>query len=205
MQMMLGLPGESMEYAWDTIDMARTISNKTSVHGINIFKPFPGLEINNIGLELGEYQASDVVAPGSVAPPTWRRTPTDNSHASSAMLPSDEAYLASRKSMHKAGILEEENAAEHSKFGSRSMVFYDNYRRDNLGLRILKLSRYSHLAIRYPGLKNIIERLIDLPDNSFNRMVWFATEGLLNIRVHAAAPWSYFVSYFLLHRGKQVR
>ena len=30
-------------------------------------KPFPGLEINNIGLELGQYQASDVMAPGSVS------------------------------------------------------------------------------------------------------------------------------------------
>jgi radical SAM superfamily enzyme YgiQ (UPF0313 family) len=206
MQMMLGLPGESLEYAWETIDMARTISYRNSAHGINIFKPFPGLEINNIGLELGEYQASDVVAPGSVPPPTWRRTFTDNVHSQSAMLPSDEAYLSSRSSMHSTGASEEDSdASGYSKFGSRSMVFYDNYRRDQLGMRILKLSRYSHLAIRYPGLKNVISHLIDLPDNAFNRMIWFVTEGALNIRVHAAAPWSYFVKYFLFHREKQVR
>lgn len=85
------------------------------------------------------------------------------------------------------------------------MVFYDNYRRDAIGLKILALSRYSHLAIRYPGLKSIIKRIIELPDNGFNRMIWKVTEGALNIRVHAAAPWSYFVKYFLFHRTKQVR
>ena len=73
MQMMLGLPGETLEFAWETIGMARRITGPKGVHGINIFKPFPGLEINNVGLELGEYQASDVVAPGSIPPPTWRK------------------------------------------------------------------------------------------------------------------------------------
>ena len=53
--------------------MARRITGPRGVHGINIFKPFPGLEINNIGLELGQYQAADVMAPGSVAPSTWRK------------------------------------------------------------------------------------------------------------------------------------
>ena len=38
----------------ESIDMARRITGETGVHGINIFKPFPGLEINNVGLELGE-------------------------------------------------------------------------------------------------------------------------------------------------------
>ena len=92
-----------------------------------------------------------------------------------------------------------------SHFGSRRMVFYDNYRRDKLGMTILALSRYSHLAIRYPELQNVIKRIIELPDNGFNRLIWMVTEGFYNIRVHAAAPWSYFVTYFLFHRSKQVR
>ena len=39
-------------------------------------------------------------------------------------------------------------------------------------------------------------------DEHFNNLV---TEGLLNIRVHAGAPWSYFIKYALFHAGKQVR
>ena len=99
MQMMLGLPGETYEFAYDSIDMARRITGNSGVHGINIFKPFPGLEINNVGLELGEYQASDVQAPGSVPPPTWRIESFDDSinTQSNVSLPADEAYLASRK------------------------------------------------------------------------------------------------------------
>ncbi|MBM3555356.1 MAG: radical SAM protein [Alphaproteobacteria bacterium] len=207
MQMMLGLPGETMEYAMETIDVARRISNNTSVHGINIFKPFPGLEINNVGLELGEYRASDVAAPGAVPPPAWRRAEVDEKDVGpAAILPADEAYMASRATMHKSGgDRQTENSDDHSYFGSRSMVFFDNYRRDNLGLKILKLSRYSHLLIRFPELRVIVEKIIELPDNAFNRAIWTITEGLLNIRVHAAAPWSYFVTYFLFHRNKQVR
>jgi hypothetical protein len=209
MQMMLGLPAESMEFAWETIDVARSISNRSAVHGINIFKPFPGLEINNVGLELGEYRPSDVIAPGSVPPPTWRSDVKHVQPKQSTMLPADEAYLVSRSSMHESTRDASENTDQdvisYSKFGSRSMVFYDNYRRDSIGSKILVLSRYSHLAIRYPGLKNIISRLIEFPDNGFNRLVWKVTEGVLNIRVHAAAPWSYFVTYLLFHRTKQVR
>ena len=245
MQMMLGLPGETKEYAMETLAVARRVTGPRGVHGINIFKPFPGLEINNIGLELGQYKATDVMAPGSVAPPTWRKTGTDNEKTTTetntksklppeilsrnkttgtnnikdaktekeefdeVMLPADEAYLTSRSVMHKTGINENQHNSgyNHGKnvFGSRDMVFYDNYRRDKLGLYILKLSRYSHLLIRFPGLRKIIEKLVELPDSKFNRLVWKITEGLLEIRVHAGAPWSYFVKYAMFHAGKQVR
>jgi len=212
MQFMLGLPGETKELTWDTLNMARKITGSRGVHGINIFKPFPGLEINNIGLELGQYQASDVMAPGSVAPSTWRKEsfkPTNEK--SEVELPADEAYLASRQAMHKTGKDAENvhnSGYNYGKnvFGSRSMVYYDNYRRDKLGLYILKLSRFSHVLIRFPGIKKIVEKIVtEFPDNPFNRMVWKATESLLNIRVHAAVPFSFFVKYFLFHRKKQVR
>jgi len=212
MQFMLGLPGETKELTWDTINMARRITGPRGVHGINIFKPFPGLEINNIGLELGQYQASDVLAPGSVAPSTWKKEsfkPTDTK--SEVTLPADEAYLASRQAMHKTGKDAENvhnSGYNYGKnvFGSIKMVYYDNYRRDKLGLYILKLSRFSHLLIRFPGVKKIVEKIVaDFPDNPFNRLVWKATESLLNIRVHAGVPFSFFVKYFLFHRSKQVR
>ena len=91
-------------------------------------------------------------------------------------------------------------------FGSKSMVYYDNYRRDAVGLYVLKLSRFSHLLIRFPELKSIIEKIVsDFPDNAFNRFIWKTTESLLNIRVHAKVPWSFFIKYFLFHRTKQVR
>ena len=212
MQFMLGLPGETKELTWDTLNMARRITGPKGTHGINIFKPFPGLEINNIGLELGQYQASDVMAPGSVAPSTWRKEsfkPTNEK--SEVELPADEAYLASRQTMHKTGKDAENvhnSGYNYGKniFGSKSMVYYDNYRRDKLGLYILKLSRFSHVLIRFPGIKKIVEKIVtEFPDNPFNRMVWKATESLLNIRVHAGVPLSFFVKYFLFHRKKQVR
>jgi hypothetical protein len=209
---MLGLPGETKALAWDSINMARRITGPKGVHGINIFKPFPGLEINNIGLELGQYQASDVLAPGSVAPSTLRKESfKDNDEKSEVILPADEAYAASRQTMHKTGKNAENvhNAGYNygkNVFGSIKMVYYDNYRRDKLGLYVLKLSRYSHLLIRFPGTKKIIEKIIEeFPDNGFNRMVWKITESLLNIRVHADVPFSFFVKYFLFHRNKQIR
>ena len=129
---------------------------------INIFKPFPGLEINNVGLELGEYQASDVIAPGSVPPPTWRKESLNKDHETvkNVVLPSDEAYLASRKGMHMSGdegSVDSQKVAGSEHFGNKEMVFFDNYRRDKLGLQILKLSRYSHLLIRFPKLKPIVD------------------------------------------------
>jgi anaerobic magnesium-protoporphyrin IX monomethyl ester cyclase len=209
MQMMLGLPGETYEFAWETIEMARKLTGDSGVHGINIFKPFPGLEINNIGLELGEYQATDVIAPGSIPPPTWRKESFDNiaSASEGIALPEDEAYLTSRSDMRSSGgstdtlelpiaatSVEEKEPTVSSRFGTTEMVFYDNYRRDALGVKILKLSRYSHLAIRFPGIRPIVEKIIELPDNAFNRLVWKLTEGFLNIRVHAAAPLSYMAN-----------
>jgi len=207
MQMMLGLPGETLSFAWDTIRVARKLSGKDSVHGVNIFKPFPGLEINNIGLELGEYQTSDVVAPGSI-PPAVRPESINYSvsKGSSMDLPVHESYSSSRATMKSTDRFSSIAGADSGTvFGSQKMAFYDNYRRDEIGMKILKLSRYSHLAIRFPDLENIINKIIELPDNPFNKMVWFLTEGWLNIRVHAAAPLSYFVKYFLFHRNKAIR
>ena len=212
MQFMLGLPGESKELTWETLDVARRITGPSGIHGINIFKPFPGLEINNIGLELGQYQASDVMAPGSVAPATWRKESfkaTDEK--SEVILPADEAYTTGRQAMHKTGKNAENvhnSGYNYGKnvFGSRSMVYYDNYRRDKVGLYVLKLSRFSHLLIRFPGVKRIVEKIVEeFPDNVFNRLVWFFTESLLQLRVHANAKMSFFLKYLIFHRRKQVR
>ena len=86
------------------------------------------------------------------------------------------------------------------------MVHFDNYRRDKAGLYVLKLSRFSHLLIRFPGIKRVVERIVnEFPDNFFNRFIWRFTESFLEIRVHANASWSFFLKYAIFHRSKQVR
>ena len=52
---MLGLPGETLKNSFETIDMIIKIKNKDSVVAINIFKPFPKLDITKYGLEIGQY------------------------------------------------------------------------------------------------------------------------------------------------------
>ena len=107
-----------------------------------------------------------------MAPSTWKKEsfkPTDAKNE--VTLPADEAYLASRQAMHKTGKDAENvhnSGYNYGKnvFGSIKMVYYDNYRRDKLGLYILKLSRFSHLLIRFPGVKKIVEKIVaEFPDN----------------------------------------
>ena len=106
------------------------------------------------------------------------------------------------------GLYKITKKVKHGKnvFGTIKMVFYDNYRRDKVGMYILKLSRFSHLLIRFPGLRKIVDKIVsEFPDNAFNRFVWTFTKNALNDRVHAGAPLSFFFKYFFFHRGKQVR
>ena len=89
--------------------------------------------------------------------------------------------------------------------GTRGMCFYENYRIDEEGNLILRLSRFSHIAIRFPVLRSLIKMLIRIPDNFIYRFIWKATEGLLNIRAHANVPFSFFIKYYLFHSGKKIR
>lgn len=173
MQMMLGLPGETLDLAWESIEVAKKLSAKDSVHGINIFKPFPGLEITEYGIKIGQYRKEDL----------------------SAWDVSDELKKT------KDGNGDFKDLA----LGTRDMAFYENYRTDPVGEYILRLSRFSHIAIRVPALRPLIKQLIKLPDNFIYRFTWKVTEALLNIRVHANVPLSFFVKYFLFHSGKRIR
>ncbi len=59
MAIMLGLPGETLDYAFETLDFAIKLSNKNrSVVAVNIFKPFPKLDITEYGVKLGQYDPS---------------------------------------------------------------------------------------------------------------------------------------------------
>lgn len=176
MAMMFGLPGETLDNAWETIEVARKMSVKKSVHAVNIFKPFPGLDITEYGIKIGQYKKEEV---------------------SAKELP---AIL-----QKKGTIGKESKEYEKLALGTRDMCFYENYRVDKEGDTILKLSRFSHLAIRFPILRPLIKLLIKLPDNFIYRFIWMATEGLLNIRAHANVPFSFFIKYFLFHRGKKIR
>ncbi len=173
MAMMFGLPGETLDLAWETITTAKRISAKRCVHAVNIFKPFPGLDITEYGIKIGQYKKEEI---------------------SSRDLPS---ILRKEKSTVK----ESKNLA----LGTRDMCFYENYRVDKEGETILKLSRFSHLAIRFPMLRPLIKLLLKLPDNFLYRFIWLATEGLLNIRAHANVPFSFFIKYYLFHSKKMIR
>lgn len=177
MAMMLGLPGETLDLAWETIEMAKKISAKNSVHGVCIFKPFPGLDITDYGIKIGQYRKEDVGA---------RELPE-----------------VLKKNIVQT--LDNENEIKDLALGSRNLCYFQNYRVDEEGHLILKLSRFSHLAIRFPALRPLIKNLIKYPDNFAYRFIWTATESMLNIRAHANVPWSFFVKYYLFHAGKTIR
>ena len=177
MAMMLGLPGETLDLAWETIEMAKKISARDSVHAVNIFKPFPGLDITEYGVKIGQYKREDVGA---------RQLPQ--------VLEKDEI-----------SILEGNGEIKDLALGSRDLCYFQNYRVDEEGQLLLRLSRFSHLAIRFPALRPLIGKLIKLPDNIAYRFIWTATESMLNIRAHANASWSFFLKYYLFHAGKTIR
>ncbi|MBL7196557.1 MAG: B12-binding domain-containing radical SAM protein [Candidatus Omnitrophica bacterium] len=175
--MMFGLPGETLDLAWQTIRMAKRISAKNTVHAVNIFKPFPGLDITEYGINLGQYKKEDV---------------------SAFQLP---------KALEKNEILhiDKSEAIKNLALGSRDLCFYQNYRTDKEGQLLLRLSRFSHLAIRLPFLRPLIKLLIKFPDNLIYRFIWMATEGLLNIKAHANVPLSFFIKYSLFYSSKKIR
>lgn len=177
MAMMFGLPGETLDLAWETIDMAKRLSAKDSVHAVNIFKPFPGLDITEYGIKIGQYRKEDVSA---------FELPNVLMKNEIASVGDTDAYI---------------NLA----LGSRDMCFYQNYRVDKEGQMLLRLSRFSHIAIRFPVLRPLIKQLIKLPDNFIYRLIWKVTEGFLNIKAHANVPMSFFIKYYLLFPGKKIR
>lgn len=176
--MMLGLPGETFDLALETITMAKKISDRNSVHAVNIFKPFPGLDITEYGIQLGQYKKEDVSA----------------RNISEAL---QKTEMEKKSKDHR----------DYKKFGlgTRDMCFYENYRIDEEGKLLVRLSRFSHLAIRFPILRPLIRQIIKLPDNFIYRFIWKATEGLLNIRAHANVPFSFFIKYYMFHTGKKIR
>lgn len=58
MSFMLGLPGETMDISYQTLEMAANISDGNSVHAVNVFKPFPKLDITEYGINMGVYDRS---------------------------------------------------------------------------------------------------------------------------------------------------
>lgn len=55
MAIMLGLPGETLEYATETLDLASKLKGKKGIIAVNIFKPFPKLDITQYGVKIGQY------------------------------------------------------------------------------------------------------------------------------------------------------
>lgn len=175
--MMFGLPGETLDLAWETIEMAKKISVRDTVHAVNIFKPFPGLDITEYGIKLNQYRKEDI---------------------SAFELPK---ALERNEIMH----ISDSDAIKNLALGSRDLCFYQNYRIDKEGQLVLRLSRFSHLAIRFPLLRPLIKQLIKLPDNLIYRLIWKITEGFLNIKAHANVPLSFFIKYSIFYSRKKIR
>lgn len=55
LQIMLGLPGEKFEWACQTLEMARELSARNTVVAVNIFKPFPKIDLTAYGVKIGAY------------------------------------------------------------------------------------------------------------------------------------------------------
>lgn len=55
LQIMLGLPGEKFEWACQTLEMAREMTAPNSVVAVNIFKPFPKIDLTAYGVKIGAY------------------------------------------------------------------------------------------------------------------------------------------------------
>lgn len=175
MSMMIGLPGETKELCWDTFKTAKQISATNSVHAVNIFKPFPGLDITEYGIKVGQYKKEDIAAHD--VPEALRKKARDVNS----------------------------DALKNLALGTRDFCFYENYRIDKEGAELLKLSRFSHIAIRFPALRPLIKQLAKLPDNFIYRFIWKFTEAMLNIRAHANVPFSFFFKYYMFHAGKRIR
>ncbi len=60
MAFMMGLPGETLQNAFESLDFAVKISDKNSVRAVNIFKPFPRLDITEYGIKIGQYDPKKI-------------------------------------------------------------------------------------------------------------------------------------------------
>lgn len=156
MAIMLGLPGETLENAFETLDLADKLSSKYSVVAVNIFKPFPKLDITEYGVKIGQYDAS---------------------------------------------LINDENL-----IGDNVMNIFDCFREDEVGKKIINLSRLSYIYLNFPFLRRWIkESLIHHPDNAFYRFLWQYTEAFYTLRHHVNASWPYLIKHMIKHRNKKVR
>lgn len=153
MAFMLGLPGETIENSYETLDFAVKISGKNSVRAVNIFKPFPRLDITEYGIKIGQY---------------------------------DPKYIGSNL------------------IGQHDMNFYDCFRTDKEGRKILKLSRWSHIYMNFPRLRPLVKQMIRLPDNVLYRLLWKFSDGYWTSRHHVHASKSYLVKYIFKYFMKPV-
>lgn len=156
MAVMFGLPGETLQNAFETLDFAAQLSGKNSVVAVNIFKPFPKLDITKYGVKIGQY---------------------------------------------KKDLIENSNL-----IGDNVMNFFECFRKDEEGRRILQLSRFSQIYLHFPFLRNLIKKkIIYLPDNFIFRAIWKLSDYYYTSRHHINASWGYLFKYVFKHIGKGVR
>ena len=191
--MMLGLPGETLDMSWETLDVASRIMTKGSTQSVGVFSPFPGLPLTDVGIKLGQYEPEDF---GNYA--------AFNPHPG---LPVKEKTIE-KNLVERVPEVEESDiiTSDNVRAGTRDKCRFFGHRdrRDPEFKKILLLSRFAYLAIRFPRLKGMIKFMITLPDNILYRMVFFVTKHIFSLRVHGGVTMSFIFQYYLFHRHKKM-
>lgn len=169
--MMLGLPGETLQQTWESIDFAGRLLGRKSVQSISLFIPFPGLPITDYGIKIGCYKEEQF----------------DPTAAGSSIFEGD------------ANGPDVGNISDRAK----ELFFYYGHRTDDEFEQILRLSRFSYLAVRYRWVRPLIRRLMAIPDNLLFRLLYTVTDIWYSVRIHAQAPISFYFRYIFFHLGKK--
>ena len=90
--------------------------------------------------------------------------------------------------------------------GNKHLNFYDCFRVDKEGQKILRLSRFSHFYIKFPFLRPFIKGvLIKIPDNILYRLVWKFSDIYFTSRHHINASYGYLFKYMTRYMFKSFR
>ncbi len=156
LSVMLGLPGETLEYSLETLNFASELKGKNGVVAVNIFKPFPKLDITKYGVDIGQYDKA---------------------------------------------LIDDDNM-----IGDNVMTFYDCFRNDEEGKKILNLSRLSYIYINFPFMRDmIVKKLIFIKDNPVYKIIWKYAEAFYTTRHHVNASWNYIFKYIFKYSNKKFR
>ncbi len=90
--------------------------------------------------------------------------------------------------------------------GNKTLNFYDCFRKDKEGQKILRLSRFCHFYIKFPFLRPFIKGvLIKIPDNFVYKTIWKFSDIYFTNRHHINASYRYLFKYLTRYAFKNFR